>query len=392
MLNTNQLKVINAKEQVIFLLAGAGTGKTTVIINRLNKILKETTNKTFLLITFTKKGVQDLKLRTKLNNENLLITTFHGLCYQLLKDLNLKIIKEEQLILEGYSIESLRKIDIYKRNNINNKELKKYNNYLKKVNKIDFNDLEILLLKKLKEDLVFKNEINNLFDYIFIDEFQDTSTNQYKLIKYLKNKENYLFAVGDPDQSIYNFRGASDKVIINYINDFKASKYEMLLNYRSSKTIINKANKLISFNKRKLVKKLTSNNLEDGEVRVSYFKDDNNKIDYLLKKIKDLVRDGIKFHEIAILYRNNHLVNKIKLAFFKHYIYDINLLTIHQSKGLEFKVVFIIGLNEGILPMYKSNIEEERRLFYVALTRAKLKLFLLVNSKYKISRFLKEIK
>lgn len=392
MLNKSQQEVVEAKAQVIFLLAGAGTGKTTVIINKLNKIIKETKNKRILLITFTKKGVNDLKRKITFSNDNLLVTTFHGLCYQLLKSNNLKIVTEEELILEGYSKESLRKIDIYKRNNLNNKDLKKYQDYLKKINKIDYNDLEILLLNKLKNDFHFKLYVNNLFDYIFIDEFQDTSTNQYKIIKYLKNKDNYLFAVGDPDQSIYNFRGANEKVIFNYLNDFKAYKYEMLINYRSVSEIINKANKLISFNKRKLPKKLISNNEEKGTLLINYFKDQQSELNYLIKTIKSISKRGIKFNEIAILYRNNYQVNKIKKEFFKHYIFDVNLLTIHQSKGLEFKVVFIIGLNEGILPMYKSEINEERRLFYVAITRAKEELYLLVNLKNKTSRFIKEIK
>ncbi len=392
MLNDDQLKVINAKEKVIFLLAGAGTGKTTVIVNKVNKILSDKSNKKILLITFTKKGVSDLKLRIKTTNKDLLITTFHGLCYQLLADLKPKIVSEEELIKEGYSRESLRKIDLDKRNYVNSKVLKKYNDYLKKISKVDFNDLELLLLQRLKENSDFRIMVSELFDYIFIDEFQDTSLNQYQLIKYLKRKDNYLFAVGDPDQSIYNFRGASDKVILNYLNDFKASKYEMLINYRSSKIVINKANKLINYNKRKLPKKLVSSTLIEGGVYTYYFKDETTKINYLVKEIKALVKEETKFNEIAILYRNHYLSNKLKSVFYEHYLYDLNLMTIHQAKGLEFKVVFIIGLNKGILPLVNSNLEEERRLFYVGITRAKSKVYLLVNLSLPKSRFIKEIK
>ncbi len=392
MLNSEQLKVVNAKEKSIFLLAGAGTGKTTVIINRLNKILKETDNKTFLLITFTKKGVEDLKRRIKVKSETILITTFHGLCYQFLKEDKIKLVKEEELISEGYSKEVLSKIDLFKRNKIINNDLTKYNNFLRLINKVDFNDLELLLLKKLNEDNKFKLKLSKMFDYIFIDEFQDTSSNQYEILKHLKNENNYFFAVGDPDQSIYNFRGASEAVIFKYLEDFKARKYEILINYRSYLKIIEVANKLIKHNKRKLHKSLISETTQKGNVEIRNFKNSSSEISFIINEIKVLVKLGFKFNEIAIIYRNNYLINNIKKSFYSHYINDINLLTIHQSKGLEFEVVFVIGLNEGILPMKNSKIDEERRLFYVALTRAKSRLYIITNSKHKKSRFIKEIK
>ena len=124
------------------------------------------------------------------------------------------------------------------------------------------------------------------------------------------------------------------------------------------------------------------------QIIIKYFKDKDSKNEFIIKELRRLLNKGIKYDEIAILYRNHYVINELKDALYNTYILDVNLLTIHQSKGLEFKAVFIIGLNEGILPM--EEIEEERRLLYVAITRAKDYLYLLVNKEYKVSRFIVE--
>jgi DNA helicase-2/ATP-dependent DNA helicase PcrA len=392
MLNKDQMKVINAQEEVIFLLAGAGTGKTTVLIERLKRVLKNNNELKALVITFTKKATKELKRRIKEHQENVLITTFHGLCYRLLKDRNYQIVSLNELLLGGYSKEQLHKVELLKRNNIINRTVKDYNDYLKTIDRIDFNDLELLLLKRIKKEPSFKKHVKRLFDAVFIDEFQDTSINQYHLISYLKQQNTKLFAVGDPDQSIYGFRGASEKIITKFCSDFKATHYQLLINYRSAPTIIKKSNNLISYNKRRYRKLLLAHQDCLGIIKTCAFKDKNGEAKELLKEISFLLTKGVKCQEIAVLYRSHYLANEIKLAFFKHYLFDINLLTIHEAKGLEFKAVFIIGLNEGVLPLLKADIEEERRLFYVAVTRAKRYLYLYLLKTKKESRFLKELK
>lgn len=391
MLNDKQQIALNAKEQFVFLLAGAGTGKTTVVVNRVNKILNNNLHEKILLITFTKKATLELKERVNKNLDNLLITTFHSLCYQLLKDLKIKIVTNNDLLLGDFTLEEVNEIDLYKRNKIINKKVIKYNNYLKQINKRDFNDLEIILLRRLKEDKKFRGEIESKFTYIFIDEFQDTSINQYKILKYLCKKETNIFAVGDPDQSIYAFRGASDAVIKRYLADFKGVNYKLDINYRSAFKIVTCANNLISHNKREYKKRLTPNNMNLGFISIRLFKDENEEALAIIKEIKALLNKGIKFQEMAILYRNHYLGNELRKLFFKHYLFDINLLTIHKAKGLEFKVVFIIGLNEGVLPQFNSNVLEERRLCFVAVTRAKEYLYLSYLSYKKPSRFIKEM-
>lgn len=389
MLNEKQKKAAYANERFIFLLAGAGSGKTRVLIERVKYLINKGINpEEILLITFTRKATLELKERLPKGNVNPLITTFHGFCYKVLSHLmKLNLVKEEYLINEGFTKDEIRNIDIEKRNNVNSKLIKRYHQHLKKKNLIDFVDLEIMLLKKLK-DKKFQKELSNKYSYILIDEFQDTSNYQFLLLQRLLTNKSDFFAVGDPDQSIYGFRGASRHVIKSYIKYFKAKTYILDTNYRSKENIVKLSNKLISHNKDRFKKELLSFNKENGEIVIKYFKDKNVKNEFIIKELRRLLNKGIKYHEIAILYRNHYVANELKEALYNTYIMDVNLLTIHQSKGLEFKAVFIIGLNEGILPM--DEIEEERRLLYVAITRAKDYLYMLVNKEYKVSRFINE--
>lgn len=388
-LNNNQNKAVYAKERFIFLLAGAGTGKTRVLVERTKRFLKEGIHaENILLITFTKKGSEELKHRFKNETDIPFITTFHGFCYQMIKPYtHIDLIQEEDLVIE-FSKDELRQIEIEKRNKKSSRLLKRYNYVLKKRNKLDFTDLELLMLKYLKKDKIFRYTIKQRFTHIFIDEFQDTSQIQFELIKQLKGEHTNLFCVGDPDQSIYAFRGANKRVIDAYISTFKATLYRLDLNYRSSKEIVVLANKLILHNKKRFKMQLLSYSEDLGNVVIKYFHAEKDIALFILSEIKALVKKSVPYQEMAVLYRNHYVSNTLKECLFNSYIEGINLLTIHQAKGLEFKAVFVIGLNEGILPMLDS--EEERRLFYVAVTRAKGHLYLLVSTERTPSRFIEE--
>lgn len=392
MLNINQTKAVMANDRFIFLLAGAGTGKTTVIVNRAKRLIELGYNK-ILLISFTKKSAESLKRRIGTDDPNVMTSTFHGFCYQALKDsYELEIIREEQLLENGFTMSDIKEIDILKRNQVKSSLLKRYDEFLKESKLFDFTDLEILMLKKMKADRKFATQIKEKFDYIFIDEFQDTSKIQYDLIKTLKTNKNAFFCVGDPDQSIYSFRGASKKVIDTYLTEFKASLYLLDLNYRSSKEIIRLSNNLIKHNQNRFTKELACYVREKGKVILKYFKEHVKKNIYILSEIRDLLNKGIKQEQIAILYRNHFVANKLKDVLFETYYERIVFMTIHQAKGLEFKVVFLIGLNESILPMKDSDVEEERRLMFVGVTRAERYLYLIVNLEtYKPSQFILEL-
>lgn len=392
MLNINQTKAVMANDRFIFLLAGAGTGKTTVIVNRAKRLIELGYNK-ILLISFTKKSAESLKRRIGTEDPNVMTSTFHGFCYQSLKDIyKLEMVKEEQLLENGFTMSEIKEIDILKRNQSKSSLLKRYDKYLKESKLFDFTDLEILMLKQMKDDRKFATQIKEKFDYIFIDEFQDTSKIQYELIKTLKTNKNSFFCVGDPDQSIYSFRGASKKVIDTYLSEFKASLYLLDLNYRSSIEIIRLSNNLIKHNQNRFSKELACFIREKGNVILKNFKEHEKKNTYILNEIRNLLNKGIKQEQIAILYRNHSVANKLKNVLFETYYERIVFMTIHQAKGLEFKVVFLIGLNESILPMKDSNLEEERRLMFVGVTRAERYLYLIVNLEtHKPSQFILEL-
>lgn len=392
MLNINQTKAVMANDRFIFLLAGAGTGKTTVIVNRAKRLIELGYNK-ILLISFTKKSAESLKRRIGTEDPNVMTSTFHGFCYQALKDsYELEIIREEQLLENGFTMSEIKEIDVLKRNQSKSSLLKRYDEFLKENKLFDFTDLEILMLKKMKADRKFATQIKEKFDYIFIDEFQDTSKIQYELIKTLKTDKNSFFCVGDPDQSIYSFRGASKKVIDTYLSEFKASLYLLDLNYRSSIEIIRLSNNLIKHNQNRFSKELACFIREKGNVILKYFKEHEKKNTYILNEIRNLLNKGIKQEQIAILYRNHSVANKLKNVLFETYYERIVFMTIHQAKGLEFKVVFLIGLNESILPMKDSDVEEERRLMFVGVTRAERYLYLIVNLEtHKPSQFILEL-
>lgn len=391
MLNEKQLKVVEATDHFIFLLAGAGTGKTTVIINKIKRLLKEDINaENILVLSFTRKSVNDLKNKFYDDNK-ILVTTFHGFCYNVLKvEKEIKIAKESWLIEKGFSLDDLTKIDFYKRNNKEPKIVRAYNKLLRKNDLVDYTDLEYIVLNKLIIDQVFKRNLINKYKYIFIDEFQDTSVVQYELIKQLLTGRSKCFCVGDPNQSIYSFRGASEKVIERYIKDYNARTYMLNVNYRSNFLILKASNKLIVNNKSSYPFDLIPAKTEKGEIIYKNFNSKKAKNNYIITEIRKLLESNIFQEEIAVIYRNHHFANELKKEIFKTYFERINLLTIHQVKGLEFDCVFFIGLEEDKLPFIGANLEEERRLFYVGITRAKKKLYLLAMNKNKISRFVYE--
>lgn len=391
MLNLKQTKAVEANNRFIFLLAGAGTGKTTVIIRKIKRLLSQGIKpENVLVLSFTRKSVADLKRRFQ-KEDTPIITTFHGFCYKELEtNIKINIADENMLILNGYSKDELTTIDYYKRNDKTSNLVKRYNRFLKEHNLLDYTDLEKVLLKKLKNNDSYSKEIKLKYKYIFVDEFQDTSITQFMLLKEMKNHSN-IFCVGDPNQSIYSFRGASKKVIDKYIKTFKAKVYLLNENYRSGTEIIKVSNNLIKYNKSYLHFNLIANKVDKGLVILKNFKDIDTQSKYIINQIRILLNEGYKQEQITIIYRNHYYANDLKQKLYKTYFERISLLTIHQVKGLEFDCVFMIGLEEGKLPFKNANIEEERRLFYVGITRAKKHLYLLtIIKKKKQSRFITE--
>jgi DNA helicase-4 len=435
-LDKKQLEVINYLDNLL-VIAGAGTGKTFCITKKI-EYLKNNYNaldSDFLVVSFTNESVDDLK--KKLNNID--IFTFHKLALNIIPQNKYKLCNEYLLnyVINEYFdsfITKKEKIKLlfffweYNYNSLlqNNNfigfkkiiftyiKLIQCNNldleYLKNIYKSEKNLLFItiiikiyLIYKKEKEAqnvidlddlIIIASKINKTFKYkyIFVDEFQDTSLIRFNLIYNIyihSNSKLYLF--GDDYQSIYHFSGCNLNIMLDikkYIPNIKFITLDKT--FRNSQELITVANKFIMKNKKQIPKKMISYKHLNRPIEIIYY--DNPK--KCLKNVIEIIND-----KYLILGRNNNDI-------FKYQDNDDNYLTIHKSKGLECENVIIINLENNIygIPckiknyyllnqinkMDEINYAEERRLFYVALTRTKGKVYLLVN-KHNPSIFIKEI-
>jgi len=576
-LNEEQQKAATHIDGALLILAGAGSGKTKTITTRLAYLLNlgiDPANT--LTLTFTNKAAFEMRERALKMIDNStsyppLLSTFHkfGLMFlkmyiHLINRKNTFVIidgDDQKKILKSISTDLplsfvSKEISKYKNSFLNSDEVfslakdstykklahiyDKYQKYLLENNLVDFDDLLLLTYTILNENDDLCKEISNKYQYIMVDEYQDTNEIQLLLLKKLCTTHNNICVVGDDDQSIYGFRGANHKNILNFQKDFDSKIIKLETNYRSTNQILNAANTLISFNKMRYDKKLKSALGDGKEIELLTSYNEMAEAEAIAKRIKNLIDSGVNPKEIAILYRINALsrsiedglrsygityklvggmrfyereeikdlisylrvfvnpnddysfkriVNKPKrgigkttilkleeakgeksfLEFIKENDLDflskkaaktlkefsksieflsslsieelpeaiektielstsykdedkkrnveefygmmherkdlslreflnelslesdqdkitdetINVMTIHASKGLEFEHLFVIGMEEGFFPLNEADIEEERRLAYVAITRAKKELTLsYVQSRY----------
>lgn len=392
-----QAEIIEASKVNSFVIAGAGSGKTSTIIGRIDHILsKEDKFAKILVLSFTKDAVNELKMRLAKSTVNVSIMTFHSLCFQMVSLHNsIRLFDDKYRSLLALSDADLLSISSEKRlSDFKNMTTKRNNTYMRFLSEnglIDYIDLENLAIEYLIENKMKHNFLYR-FDYIFVDEFQDVSDIQYTLLKLLKFDFSTYFAVGDPNQSIYRFRGTGSQIIKRYNKDFNAKLFYLNENFRSTPNILFHSNSLIKYNKDDF--KLTLNSIKTavGTVLCYVCESQFSESSLVLLNIRKLLSNGIRAKDVAILYRFQRDAITIKKQLRSMYILDLNLMTIHQSKGLEFKAVFIIGSNSYHYDS-KEDLREERRLFYVAMTRAKDFLFITSNQGNKrISRFITEAK
>lgn len=345
-LNEKQVEAIKHMEGPCLVLAGAGSGKTSVLTNRIANLIENGVEPgNILAITFTNKAAKEMKERVYNLIGNLAydiqISTFHSFGLRILKnhyellgyDKNFvildsddtltvikKIIKECNLDPKEYNAKFVRnKISgaknellypsAYEKIEYDKDIVRVYDKYVKKLksnNSIDFDDLLLLpieLFKKNKELLSYYQE---KYKYILIDEYQDTNEAQYVLTKLLADKYRNLFVVGDESQSIYSFRNANYKNILNFESHYPDTKTILLeQNYRSTKNILNAANSVIKYNKERKDKNLWCNNEVGDKVKYIRVDDEKEEASYVVSKIKELVKDKVKYEDIAILYRTN---------------------------------------------------------------------------------------
>lgn len=582
-LNDKQKQAVTTSSQKVLVVAGAGSGKTKVLTTRIAYLLNQGVSPgEICAFTFTNKAAREMRSRLekefkveKLPN----LSTFHSYAFSFLQEPSfysrLGFKKKPTIIFDADKSKIIRTIlnkyeadhsnkpyfkaisDIKNGNQIdylNEQDLtllnvvyKEYQQNLKESSVLDFDDMALYFLE-LSKDYSFKSMLQ--YKYILVDECQDTNNIQYQMIKILSSQYQNIFMVGDEDQLIYSFRNKNQ----NIIEDFKNQANEIIIlneNYRSTKNILEHANKLIDFNSSRLKKELYSNLINSGIATYRNYSTAKEEAEFVGNKIKSLMNSGVEPKDIAVLYRNNvqslqiekelnylkipytifggnrlfeykeirlliyayqlldnpdnviafeniypqviglelteynafiaaykngnqdlirfasgyTLLPKIarfgfeflklqdqlktldkanffqelleilklntilrekykdkpsyqRLMFFKELIDSseksvmdtitdmvldkveeknntVSLLTIHKAKGLEFKVVFIIGFNEGIIPSYNLSIrelEEERRLAYVAITRAKESLYISSSTVHYINGNIKRLK
>lgn len=351
-MNENQLKAILKTQGAVMVIAGAGSGKTRVLTNRIAYLIaeKNVLESNILAITFTNKAAKEMKERIYSlvgeTSKYIWINTFHSMCVRILrqhidllgynknftildtseqKTIIKNIVKELNLSEDSYQPNNILKIISNSKNSmISVNEMKAqarfgfmknvaeiyeyYQKYLKKNSVLDFDDLmlkTIFLFEKYPEVLAI---YQNKFEYIHVDEYQDTNVIQYKLIKMLSEVHKNICVVGDDDQSIYSWRGACSDNIINFEKDYEDVEVIFLdQNYRSNSTILDAANAVIKNNTDRKDKALWSENKGGDKITVYAATNDKDETDDIAKKILDLKTQGIDYKDIAILYRANYL-------------------------------------------------------------------------------------
>ncbi|MEJ1242137.1 UvrD-helicase domain-containing protein [Chryseolinea sp. T2] len=272
---------------------------------------------------------------------------------------------------------------------------------------LDFNDLISRTISLFRNHEDIRDKFRSRFGYLLVDEFQDVNNLQVELIKMLLTDSAQLFCVGDDWQSIYGFRGSNVGYIIEFEKHFiNASVIKLNLNYRSSQHIVGASNEVIKNNKFKVDKEIFASKQSEHKIVVFAGDDQEANLNFCVDRVRELHDQGFTSDDILFLYRRTKMYSPYLERFREEQLF-VRARTIHAAKGLEAKVVFIIGLTEGyggfpdiwledriFQVIKKANhdqlLEEERRLFYVGITRAKDKLFL-ITEKGGESSFIKEI-
>lgn len=349
-LNDKQKEAVLYNDGPLLIIAGAGAGKTKTLTSKIAYIIDEhlATPYNILAITFTNKAAKEMRDRLYLligdEARKLQVSTFHSFGLKLLRenyellgyDRNFvimdsddsltvvkKIIKDLDYDPKVYNPKAIRnKISSCKNELISakayeryavsdyeqviQKVYEKYEKKLQQNNSVDFDDLLILPIKLFREHQDVLEKYQNLYRYVLIDEYQDTNQAQYILTKMISEKNRRITCVGDDSQSIYSFRGANYKNILNFENDYRDAKTILLeQNYRSTGNILDAANQVIKNNRDRKDKNLWTNKGPGEKIKYYRAYNERDEAQYVIRKIKELVNRNVEYKDIAVLYRTN---------------------------------------------------------------------------------------
>ena len=366
-LNEKQYEAVTTSYPNVRVIAGAGSGKTRVLTYRIAYLISEIGVRPWkiLAITFTNKVANEMKNRVvKMIPEaqkDLTIKTFHSFAAMFLRKeisaigfpTTFTILDEEDqtklvkdLVAElgfkrgdklvGLALNYIGKQKLHERypddititkETFEDEKLclqiyQRYEEEKAKQYSLDFDDLLLITIRILEENSTIRAKWQDRIEHILVDEFQDTNDIEYKLIKLLSKPSTCHYVVGDPDQTIYTWRGANQDIILNLQRDFLDMETIILnRNYRSTSKILDSANKLIAHNKLRVKKDLYTENEEGGPIVVHRSISSKEEAEYVAREIKKLVQTGgYSLKDIAILYRSNYITVDFETAFVKHQI------------------------------------------------------------------------
>ena len=365
-LNENQKLAVIDEAKHLRIIAGAGSGKTRVLTMRIAYLIEQKGVKPYhiLAITFTNKAAKEMKSRI---NDMLSdkgtgchISTIHSLCMRILSEdigalnypKNFTVVDaddQRQILKEAYKQVGIDKKEYpyggmldYIANNkymgvnpakamdfaygepktVNRaKVYEYYDNRLRQMYALDFDDLILFTTKIFEMYPSILEKWSSKYHYIHVDEFQDVDKEQYKLIRLLASVHDNLYVVGDPDQTIYTWRGADVNIIVNMDKDYKDTKTIILnQNYRSTNNILSGANSIIKNNKARVDKELFSKNGDGSKIIHKTCMSELAEANYVANQIIKLHNDGYNYRDIAVLYRANYLSRDIEKALIENRI------------------------------------------------------------------------
>lgn len=364
-LNKRQKEAVVTTEGPLLIMAGAGSGKTRVLTHRIAYLIheKQVNPWNILAITFTNKAASEMKTRVnalvKDGGEDVWVSTFHSMCVRILRREIDQIGYDKSFTIAGSSEQNtlmkrvLKKLNLDTKNFppramlseiskaknelINEKEYeqkathyfqktvakcyKEYQKELRISETLDFDDLIMLTVRLFEEQPHVLSFYQNKFQYIHVDEYQDTNHAQYRLVNLLGDRFNNVCVVGDADQSIYGWRGADMQNILDFEKDYPNARTIMLeQNYRSTKNILQAANKVIENNLNRKEKKLWTDNHNGEKITVHYASDEYGETNYVAEQIEKLRREdpSLSYDDFAILYRTNAMSRVMEETLNKH--------------------------------------------------------------------------
>ena len=350
--NSNQLKAVTYGKGPLLVAAGPGSGKTTVLTERIRFIVEQlhADPGSILVMTFSRAAAAEMRDRFMkmevTGADKVCFGTFHSVFYRVLRIAYGELARN--YIFDDESMEQIR-----------------------------FDEMLQMTQELLSRREDICKQIRKKYQWILIDEFQDIDDLQFEIVKLIAPPEAYpnITVVGDDDQSIYAFRGANPQIMLDFEKTYQGTEKVFLdINYRSGAEITETAMRFIVHNKARFNKHIMSGRGPGADVYLLEFEDTMAEYNYIAGRLTEAITSGIKQNELAVLHRNNIQPWEIANLLREKGLDKVNLMTFHKSKGLEFKKVWIIDVCRGMIPSPKAKtekeLEEERRSFYVAMTRA----------------------